>query len=412
MKESGALNLPISVVAGELGMPTTDIAEKNEGNHGFDMDYVYNRFKTPWGWTRDSMAEVMAAGKAAIDWDNKWHLPGTKQLANGRMHGIGFSWNKQWQADPNAEFFPSTAVVSIPRIDGTAKIIGRHADGGWNSETSWCQIVADELGMKYDDVECRPFDYPGFDLKQGSGSSGLVSMSPALVRAARQCKQRLLEMATESAIGRQPAFKDLAPDDLDVKDSIVFEKANPENSKTVYRVVQQFWEWHEPAIGISASIKHDIENAERALMRQAHFVEVEVDTETGEVIITKVVNVNDVGKCVTPESVRAQQYGGAWMGISNSRNEAVYYDPQTGVKLNDNLIDYKWFSMNDIQGPMEQIIVETGMGYGPYGICGCSEAVGATMATCTSDAIFNAIGKRITSFPTTPDKILKALGKA
>ena len=96
----------------------------------------------------------------------------------------------------------------------------------------------------------------------------------------------------------------------------------------------------------------------------------------------------------------------------HSRNEAVYYDPQTGVKLNDNLVDYKWFSMNDIQGPMEQVIVETGMGYGPYGICGCSEAVGATMATCTSDAIYNAIGKRITSFPTTPDKVLKALGKA
>jgi xanthine dehydrogenase molybdenum-binding subunit len=60
---------------------------------------------------------------------------------------------------------------------------------------------------------------------------------------------------------------------------------------------------------------------------------------------------------------------------------------------------------------MEQIIVETGMGYGSYGISGCSEAVGATMATATSDAIYNAIGKRITTFPTTPDLVLRALGK-
>jgi hypothetical protein len=83
MKESGALNLPISVVASELGVPMTDIAEKNEGNHGHDMDYLNSNFKAPWGWTRDSMAEVMAAGKAAIDHPLQFYqFPGLTEQPN------------------------------------------------------------------------------------------------------------------------------------------------------------------------------------------------------------------------------------------------------------------------------------------------------------------------------------------
>jgi xanthine dehydrogenase molybdenum-binding subunit len=410
MKESGGLNLPYSIVAGELGVPMTEIALKNDGCKGHSMDWVNENVKAQYGWTRDSLAEVIAAGKEAIDWDNEWHLPGTKQLPNGRMHGIGFSFNHQWDPDPNTYFQPNQVCVVLHRTEGSVKILGRHSDGGWTGETTYCQIVADELGAKYDDVEIRPFDEAYFELKQGMGSSGLVCSSVILVEAARKCKERLLEICTEpTGPGGRAIFSGLQPDDLDVKDSVVFEKANPENAMTFYQVCQRDWQYHDIPIGIGSNKMHGIEVYN--LMRQAHFMEVEVDTETGEVIIKKVVNVNDVGKCITPESVKGQQYGGAYMGIGNSRQERVFYDPMTGAQLNDNLIDYKWFSMNDIEGPMEQIIVETGMGYGSYGICGCSEAVGATMATATSDAIYNAIGKRITTFPTTPDLVLRALGK-
>ena len=411
MKESGGLNLPFSIVAAELGVPMTEIALKNDGCKGHSMDWVNENVKAEWGWTRDSLAEVIAAGKAAIDWDNKWHAAGTEQLPNGRMHGLGFSFNHEWDPDPNTYFQPNQVCVAIQRTEGSVKILARHADGGWTGETTYCQIVADELGAKYEDVEIRPFEDHYFELKQGMGSSGLVCSSPILVEAARRCKAKLLEICTEpTGPGGRAIFPDLKPEDLDVKDSVVFEKADPENKMTFYQVCQRDWQMHDPPVGWAANHMHGY--TVYNLMRQAHFMEVEVDTETGEVIIKKVVNVNDVGKCITPESVHGQQYGGAYMGIGNSRQEQVYYDPTTGVQLNDNLIDYKWFSMNDIQGPMEQIIVETGMGYGAYGLAGCSEAVGATMATSTSDAIYNAIGKRITTFPTTPDLVLKALGKA
>ncbi len=410
MKECGGLNLPYSIVAGELGMPMTEVALKNDGCYGNSMEWINENVKAQYGWTRDSLKEVIEAGKEAIGWDEKWHLPGEKKLDNGRYHGIGLAFSHNWEVDPNTYFQPNQACVAIQRTEGSVKLIARHSDGGWTGETSYCQIVADELGAKYDDVEIRPFDDVKFELKQGMGSCGLICSSVFLVEAARNCKKKLLEICTEpTGPGGRQIFPGLTPDDLEVKDSVVFEKANPDNKKTFYEVCQADWQFHDPAIGWAANRRHGMEIWN--LLRQATFMEVEVDTETGEVIIKKVVNVNDVGKCVTPESVKGQQYGGSYMGIGNSRNEEVLYDTQTGFQINDNLIDYKWFSFNDIEGPMEQIIIETGMGYGAYGMSGCSEVVGALMATSTSDAIFNATGKRVTHFPTTPDRVLKALGK-
>ena len=106
------------------------------------------------------------------------------------------------------------------------------------------------------------------------------------------------------------------------------------------------------------------------------------------------------------------------MGLSHGRQDGKVYDPDTGVVLNDNLIDYKWFSFNDITGPMHQRIVESGLGYAPYGAIGVGESLGAVTATilaaqCTDEAVnkVNATGKWITDSPITPDKVLKALGK-
>jgi len=99
------------------------------------------------------------------------------------------------------------------------------------------------------------------------------------------------------------------------------------------------------------------------------------------------------------------------MGVSHNRNEAEVYDPSTGVRLNTNLIDYKWFSFNDMPGPFQCNLIETGMSYGPYGLNGCSESLGATNSTILQSAFWNATGKWVSRFPLTPDKVLKALGK-
>jgi xanthine dehydrogenase molybdenum-binding subunit len=146
--------------------------------------------------------------------------------------------------------------------------------------------------------------------------------------------------------------------------------------------------------------------------RQCVFVEVEVDTETGQVEVTKLVHPYDVGQSLNPDVNDQQLLGGAYAGVGVSATETIYYDPRTGVKLNDNLLGYPMLTILDL-GPVEAPLVETHVGWSVYGLYGCSEAgKAATAAAILVPAVYNAIGKWIEETPITPERVLRALGKA
>jgi xanthine dehydrogenase molybdenum-binding subunit len=146
------------------------------------------------------------------------------------------------------------------------------------------------------------------------------------------------------------------------------------------------------------------------LPRQVHFMEVEVDTETGKVDVINLAHVNDVGKAISPEGVEVQQESGAFQGVGRCIAEDFYRDPLTGVRMNEDLIGYPVLTMNDCAFP-KTAILENGLGYGVYGSSGIGESAVACTTFLISAAVYNAIGKWID--PTvTPDKVLKALGKA
>jgi CO/xanthine dehydrogenase Mo-binding subunit len=414
MRSCGMMNTIYAHVAGELGLDPTVVAYKNDGAHEKPMSWVDENVKIPQGFQLiDDLDEVIKLGKQKFDWDAKFHEPGTKILPNGNYHGVGFVHSIAWNPDPNQYLTNYQIGINIQRADGHVRILGRHADHGWNHETSICLVVADEVGAKYDDVEFRPFDDTGFETAAGEGSAGLVRTLPMAVQCARKIKQRLLTMCTSpGSNGAElcpPLFPGLTPDDLDTIESTVFEKANPENKKTFAEVAAYNPLYYQPIIDSHGAERHTWDVW--YLGRQCSFIEIEVDPEMGQIIIGKVCDVNDVGKALNPEGVNAQQYGGSTMGLSHSMVEGYIYDPGTGLKLNDNLIDYKYFSFNDIKGPFDCNFIENGFSYAPYGVNGCSESLGATNSTLLAYAFFNATGKWATIFPLTPDKVLKALGK-
>ena len=127
-------------------------------------------------------------------------------------------------------------------------------------------------------------------------------------------------------------------------------------------------------------------------------MEVEVDTETGPVDIIKVVTVNDVGKVINWDGCEGQAYGGAIMAIGRGMTEEMVCDPRTGVMLNGNLLNYKIPTMMDY-GDIETIMVETGMGYGPYGSIGIGEDVATVLPALIGPAVQNAIGVWIDDLP-------------
>jgi CO/xanthine dehydrogenase Mo-binding subunit len=403
-------------VAAELGMDPTKVALINDGCAGHPMAWVNQNVKKAQGFdpSRDSLREVLEVGKRAADWDNKWHPPGKKMLPNGKYHGIGFTWVMAWATSFQGRIGHRMGIGI--RRDGTALLAGRHPCGGWGAWTAYVRVAADEIGLKYEDVDMRGFDEYGFDLKGGGGSNGLIDNLSVVVPTARKTKQTLLELATPP-FGKM--FPDKKPSDLDIKDSVIFEKANPANKRTVAQLMTSLpsspsayfyvFVLGDPiALGIFHPAKYDLDEL-YVMPRQCYFEEVEVDPETGKVEVKKVVVVNDVGKVIDPDGCNGQQYGGSYMGVGRGLSEAFYYDPQTGVKLNDNLLDYKPLLMNDL-GPVDCRLLETGLSYGPYGATGIGESSAAAGTSLQAPAVYNAIGKWI-DLPITPDKVLKALGK-
>ena len=430
-----SLTLVFNHVADALGLDPVEVAFKNDGAEGHDITWLNGR-KAEMGFkVRDSLKECVEKGKAAIGWDKKWHAPGIKRLPNGKMHGLGFTWTHEWDDSAGS----SEIAIRIERNDGTARILGCRADVGGNAETAYCQIAADELGMRIEDVHYRQQIDAGFFPMTPDSSTNMSVNGFAIRNAARLLKRKILEAATSptgtSQLGSfPPAFPGKKPEELDIKESVIFEKANPSNRKTLAEFAGPSgamgpllsphgepmgpdkqaigYPFKPPLFEYAWQVQRGAYSGARLrLCRQAHFMEAEVDTETGEVEVTRVVTVNDVGKVINWEGCEGQQYGGAYMGVGRGRSEEVVHDPMTGVMLNGNLLNYKIATMLDV-GPIDTILVETGMGYGPYGVVGIGEDVATVIPALISPAVYNAIGKWVDDFPITPDKVLKALGKA
>ena len=407
------------LVAVEFGLDPTEVALKNDGCRGHYWDWVTQYQKDNGFPQRWSLKEVIDKGKKAIDWDRKWHAPGAKKLANGRMHGMGFMSINEWH------WGAGSRLACLMLREGKVAIVGMRCDMGIDTESGFRRCVAAELGLKYEDtvVQQRRSDNGIYRFSNPGGSLGTVSTVPQLIIAARELKQRILQAAVTPRPGfmmrpAQPAmFPGKKPEDLDIKDSMVFEKANPDNKKSITDVLGPSMDGDDSGIahpvagavsGLTSDGKPDRTNY--IMSRQAHFIEVEVDTETGQVDITNTVCVNDVGHCFNPEGVMGQQYGGAVMAFGRSATEEKVFCPNTGVGLNYDHMYYHIGTMND-HAPVQCILNESHLGYSAYGAYGIGENVGASLSAITSSAIYNATGKWILDFPTTPDKVLKALGK-
>ncbi len=408
--ETIVLNEVFSQVAAALGKDPMEVALKNDGYFGHPMHPDMDEVKTKQGFPlRDSLKEVIEAGKKAMDWDNKWHPPGAKKLPNGKYHGLGFAWADEWRAGPWLPFAsdnPYHAVLYFLE-DGTATIKGMRTLIGVHEKTTYCQIVAEEAGLRYEDVELD-HEFNEARLMFPAASGGLTWNSVILKELGMKAKRKLLEVASVHFNKR--------PEELDIKDSIIFERENPENKVTVRDIVSRYKA--KFAGGVWATGETVLKGTEMPPTprevhhwgRQAAFVEVEVDPDTGKVDVKKFVIVNDVGRVINPGSVAGQQYGGVYMGLGRAHTEEIIYDPLTGVKLNDSLTWYHVPTITDIPR-LDAIAVETGLGYSAYGNMGVGEDPNCVARAVLRSAVYNAIGKWIDEDPITPFRVLKALGK-
>ena len=353
--------------------------------------------------------------KCSRDDTSGWVVSG-KKLSNGNMHGMGFMSINEWGVGLRGILAGGYACLILR--NGKVAIVGMRCDPGIDTESGYRQCVAAEMGLRYEDtvIQERRSDNQAYHFAEPGGSYGTISTTPQLIVAARQLKQKILQYAVAARPNDEAFFPGKRPEDLDIDDSVVFEKAAPENRRPVAEVADAFWN-ADPAIahpvvpnlaGLTSEGKPDPHLY--FMSRQAHFIEVEVDAETGSVEVVQLVCVNDVGHIYNLRGANAQQYGGAYMGLGRCATEEKICCPRTGVGLNYDHIGYQLGTMNDY--PVIQCILnESHLGYSAYGSCGIGENVGAATSAITAGAVYNAIGKWILDFPITPDKVLKSLGK-
>ncbi|MCY3637836.1 MAG: molybdopterin-dependent oxidoreductase, partial [Chloroflexi bacterium] len=140
----------------------------------------------------------------------------------------------------------------------------------------------------------------------------------------------------------------------------------------------------------------------------AHFAEVEVDMDTGSVRVLRYVAAHDSGRILNPRLATNQVEGGVSQMLGFTLSEEMLTDPQSGATLNASFLEHKSPTIREYP-PVEVIFADVVDPIGPYGAKALGEPPSVGVAPAVINAIYDAVGVRITDLPATPDKILNAL---
>lgn len=336
-------------------------------------------------------AEAMQKGAEVFGWKEKWKGWGKPTAVKGttrRGVGVGVHGNADMGEDA------SEAYVQL-RPDGTAMIYSCISESGMGQRSSVCKMAAEVLNLPLERVNISPPDtnINPFDLGL-AGSRGTYAVGSAVIAAAEDAKRKLFDKAA--------SVFEVKPEDIDTQDGEVYVKETPH-----YRIP-----WLA-VMDISSTctgfgrFEPDYSMCNFMMV----FVEVEVDLETGNVEVVRVVPATDVGQIIDPPSLENQLHGGLGAaGLDTALFEEAILDAATGRLVNSNMIDYKWRTFLELP-TFDHVILETPYPTHRFKAGGVGEITGAPAPSAVLMAISNAIGKRMHDYPITPDKILKALGK-
>jgi len=307
----------------------------------------------------------------------------------------------------------SGAIVKIDRGGGVTVFCGS-SDIGQGSNTVLATIVAETLGISTADVRVVEADTDLTPVDLGSYSSRVTFMAGnAALMAARDLKQKLLAAVAEHLQVKR--------DDLTLTAGRIFSSHNPEMQLDFIEAARlaeaKFGTlsavgWYAPP-KLGGTYKGAGAGPSPSYSFTAHAVELEVDEETGHVKIHKVWSAHDCGKALNKQLVEGQIEGGVYMGIGEALSEEMEYTRQTkttpgGLLKATSLLDYKIPTTLDTP-PIEVFIVETNDPEGPLGAKEAGEGPLLSVPPAIANALYDAIGVRLTSVPFTPDKILDAL---
>lgn len=252
-------------------------------------------------------------------------------------------------------------------------------------------VAPDQVRVVFSDTDTAP--YSG----ASAGSKVTYTTGAAVVQAAREAKQQVLSIAAEEL--------EVAVEDLEIVDGSVRVRGVPSRAIKLGDIAGKAMRFGGRYAPVFAQGR--VAQTATAPAFNAQLAEVEVDQETGEVRLQRLIIVQDVGRAINPLAIEGQLMGGATQGIGWALYEKMEYDSQ-GQLLTGSWMDYA--VPNIIQTPaMEAVIVEVPSESGPFGARGVGEAPVVPTAAAIANAIADATGVRLKDLPMTAPRLLDSL---
>jgi putative selenate reductase molybdopterin-binding subunit len=391
-----ALESHIDEIARRLNMNPLEFRKKNHVQRGdwdpMEMHEVDGEWRSKRQFRSCGLPQCLERGTAAFGWYEPFDRGDGKPIRRGRGMATAM------QGSGVASFELGGASIKLNE-DGSFNVMTGATDIGQGSDTILAQIAAEALGVGMDKIIMHSVDTDSSVFDYGSYASSTTYISGGGVKvAAERVRKQILDVAGD--------MLDCAPEDMSIVDGIIYTPRGP-SSLTVADIANEtLYGRHRQQI----MAKGDFWTDDSPAPFFAQFVEVEIDTETGQVRVTKAVNVLDLGKAINPTLATGQVEGAVAMALGYALSEEVKFDEQGRVR-NPGFVDYKVMSTLDMP-QMTTILVEDTEYTGPFGAKSAGEVPTNGMAPAIANAIHDALGVRIRSLPITPEKILQALDAA
>ncbi len=330
-----------------------------------------------------ALEKVLERVEALMDWKTPIQRR-TGTVKTGRGIAIGFK----------ACVSPTTSLAMVTvNADGSCIVYCSTADMGQGSDTAMAQIAGEVLHMAaesimvvHSDTDVTPYDMATL------GSRSLFHMGNAVKLAAQDALDKLTSFRKELGLAPDCAIAD------------IFRKKYGMQAGNVVGTGSYIPSYKSPdANGLT-------DNATPFWMVGGTGAEVEVDTETGHVRITRLVNVADVGTPINPKIVETQITGAAIMQLGFTLYEKMQFDQQ-GQLRNPSFADYKIPGLLDLPGSMTSEAVVAEQKSGPFGGKGVGETGTFGVSPAIANAIHDAVGVRLTELPLSAEAIFMGLKK-
>lgn len=392
------LNSHLAMLAEMVGMDPLEVQLRNAIRTGETSVH---------GWHMGScgLRDCLTQSTEGIRWHHKRSQPkadGHLKRGLGVAAGIHVSANRQL-----GDWDGSTAIVKMNE-DGRVTLITPECDMGQGAATVLSQICAHELNIPLSHITVPQPDTDLTPYGIGTVASRVTIIAGNAVRlAAIKARDQLFSVAAEKL--------EATAGQLEIDDGFIRVKAHPDRAVSLPDAVRMHL-FRVGGQGIFAQATYDpptvmadahyYGNVAPAYSFAAQAVEVEVDTETGQVRVVDTFVSDDCGKALNPMAVHGQTNGATAQAMAWALYEQLNFED--GRLMNGNFADYG-IPTADALPSFKSGFIESNDPNGPYGAKGASETAILPGAAAIANAVYDAIGVRINDLPITPEKILAAL---